>query len=223
MESKKKKGCLIPCLIIIVIFGGALIFGISQIAQNPEAYQAKSVLAKELGLSSDQEATMIEIFSKCGIGEITSVTEFQSGEDHTSYHLDDEETAFYSGADNTIVVWVDNDRKVVEAIYFHDQDIYLNGEVLDQVTNYYVNSENRSEYRVAAQMAVKELLNYPDTANFPAISGWAFGVEENTVVVQSSVTSKNAFSIEDTLDFQVKFDSGNIISLILDGVEYIQQ
>lgn len=220
-HEKKRRGCLLPVLIVVLIFGGALIFGISQIFQNPDAYQAKSILAKELDLSAEQESTMKEIFAQCGIGEITSASKFQSGDGQTSYYLDDEETAPYKGANNTIIVWVDDETKTIESIYFHDQDIYVEGKVLGQVTDYYVNSEDRDNYRVSSQMAIKGVLNYPDTAKFPAISGWAFGVEDGIVVVQSSVTAQNAFGVESTVDFQVKFSSGNIVSVILDGTEYI--
>ena len=129
-KEKKKRGCLIPVLIVLVIFLGAGTFGIMQIMQNPDAYQAKSMLAKELELTSDQESAMLEIFQSCGIGEITSANLFQSGEDRTSYHLFDEETAHYKGAENAIVVWVDNTSKEIQEIYFRDHDIYLNGEVV---------------------------------------------------------------------------------------------
>lgn len=218
-KEKKKRGCLIPVLIVLMIFLGAGVFGIMQ---NPEAYQAKSTLAKELELSSDQESAMLEILQSCGIGEITSASLFQSGEDRTSYHLFDEETAHYKGAENAIVVWVDNTSKEIQEIYFRDHDIYLNGEVVSSVTAYYVNSEDRDNYRVSAQLAVKECLNYPDTAKFPAISGWKFGIEDGIVIVQSSVTAQNALGAEGKNDFQVKFQNGTIVSLILDGAEYVQ-
>lgn len=39
---------------------------------------------------------------------------------------------------------------------------------------------------------------------------------------ESTVTSKNAFDVELENEFQVKFQNGNPISLILDGTEYIK-
>lgn len=68
---------------------------------------------------------------------------------------------------------------------------------------------------------LNKLLNYPDTAKFPSISGWAFNIEDEIIIVQSEVTAKNAFNMESTSKFQVKFDSGNIVSLIMEGQEYI--
>jgi len=214
VEKKKRKGCLIPSLIIAVIFTGALIFGITQIIQNPEKYQNKSTLAKTLDLNSDQEAAILEVFEKCGIGEIKKVELFQEGEEHSSYNITDNEI---SG----IVVWISN-KKEIESIYFRDNDIFVNGEMISPVTAYYVNSIDKDRYRTASQEAIKQVLNYPDTAKFQGITKWKFGIEEGIIIVQSSVTAKNAFGVEDTLDFQVKFENSIVISLILDGIEYIQ-
>lgn len=214
MEKQKRKGCLIPCLIIAVIFIGALLFGISRIVQNPDEYQAKSTLAKALDLNSDQESAIVEIFTKCGIGEIVKAELFQNGEEHSSYNVADSEIS-------NIVVWVSNDKQI-ESIYFQDNDIFVNGEVVSPVTAYYVSSADKDKYRTASQEAIKQVLNYPDTAKFQGITKWKFGLEEGIIIVQSSVTAKNAFGVEDTLEFQVKFENGNIISLILDSTEYIQ-
>ena len=221
-QKKKGHGCLVTILVVFILLGASIAFGVSRMATNPEQYAKKSTLAKTMNLNSTQEANMLKIFESCSIGEITSASVFQESEDHTSYYLEDKETEFYKGAEYAIVVWVDNASKTIESIHFHDQDIFLNGNVLSPITDYYVNSTDRDKYRVSAQLAIKELLNYPDTAKFPAISGWAFGIEDGTIIVQSTVTAKNAFDVESTSAFQVKFESGNITSLIMDGTEYVK-
>lgn len=220
-QQKKRRGCLAPVLIVVLVFIVFLAFGIFTMFQNPEDYQEKSVLASELDLTTEQENSMLEIFAQCGIGEITSASKFQSGDGHTSYHLDDAETAHYWGVNNTIVVWVDDESKIIESIHFHEQDIYVNGEVLGQITDYYVNSLDRERYRAYSQTAVNQILNYPDTAEYPAKSGWRFGIEEGVVIAQSSVIAKNAFGVESTHKFQVKYINKTITSLILDETEYI--
>lgn len=181
----------------------------------------RSTLAETMNLDSNQESEMLKIFESCGIGEITTASVFQTGDEHTSYHLEDEETAFYRGVNNTIVVWVNNSNKTVESIHFKEQDIYLEGEVLTPITDYYVDSTARNKYRTASELAVKKLLNYPNTAKFPSISGWTFNIEDGIVVVQSTFTAKNAFNMESKSEFQVKFDPDAIISLIIDGQEYM--
>lgn len=222
--SRKKKhsyGCLTIMVGLLIVFA-AIATVMSLTMDNATSTNKKSVLAKELDLTTEQENKMTAIFQSCGIGEIVSATKFQGDETHTSYHLSDAETSFYKGVDYAIVIWVTNETKSIEAIYFHDYDIYVDGEVIGQITDYYVNKENRDKYRVSAQMAILEILQQPDTAKFPAISGWAFGVDEGISIVQSSVTAKNALGAEITSKFQAKFNGeGNIISLILDGTEYI--
>lgn len=221
-QKKKGHGCLVTILIVLILIVIGMFAGISEMTKNPKQNTKQSTLAKTMNLDSNQEAEMLKIFESCGIGEITSASVFQEGDEHTSYHLEDEETQAYKGTDYTIVVRIDNSNKTVESIYFHDQDIYLDGEVIAPITNYYVGSADRDKYRVSSQLAVKEILNYPDTAEFPAISGWIFGKKDETVIVQSTVIAKNALNVESISTFQVKFDSDNITSLILDGQEYIK-
>lgn len=211
-QNKKGKGCGYGCLVAIalyiVISAVCVVIGLT----NPKGNKN----LKAMNLTMAQETAMLQIFQDCGIGEITSVQPFQSGETKSSYYLADNEV-------NNIVVWVNNEDKTVDSIYYNDNDIYLNGAVVSQITNFYVNSEDKSNYRVQSQMAVQKLLKYPDTAEFPAISGWKFGINNGSVIVQSTVTAKNAFGVESTNNFQVTFTNHSITSLILDGTEYINK
>lgn len=215
--KKRKNGCAIGCIALIVLIIFCLILGISSFVGNSDNLTrgSSSVLAKELELTAEQEEVMLQVFANCGIGEITSAKLFQKGETQSSYYLADDEV-------NNIVVWVSNSEKAVNEIYYNDNDIYLNGAVVSQITNYYVKSKDKSNYRVTSQMTIEKLLNYPDTAKFPAISGWKFGIDNGIVIVQSSVTAKNAFGMESTSEFQIKYSGNNIVSLIFDGVEYIK-
>lgn len=43
-KEKKKRGRLIPTLIISLIFLGAIAFGIMRIIQNPDAYNKKQMM-----------------------------------------------------------------------------------------------------------------------------------------------------------------------------------
>lgn len=220
-EKNKGCGCLIAVAIIAVAFC-VFVAILSAVYGDGGSASNSSIIKRELELTDEEASTMLQVFEDCGIGEITSVQLFQSGDDRTSYHMEDEETAMYGGVSGTIVVWVDNESKAVQEIYFNDNDIYLDGEVIAPITNYYVSSEDREKYRTASQIAVKQILNYPDTAEFKSISGWKFGIEGNTVIVQSSVSAKNAFGMESTSDFQVKFENGSITSLVVEGTEYVK-
>jgi hypothetical protein len=214
VKKKKSHGCLISFLIFIGFIAVLWTLLTSIVSDNSENNAKGSVLATTLNLTDDQEADILDVFDKCGIGEISSIQKFQSGDGHTSYYVTDDEVS-------QIVVWISDD-KTVESIYFHDYDIYVDGEVIAPITNYYVPSENKDEYRTLSQEIIKKLLNYPDTAKFKGITSWKFGVDENgLIIVQSSVTAKNAFNVESTTEFQILYDDKTPTSVILDGKEYL--
>lgn len=222
-EPKKRRGCLIPLAIFVILFI-AIIGGVIAGVNGTEGQGAKSLLGKEMALTEQQEQDLTAVFEACGILEVKEVTTFFEGEEQTSYHVRDAETDSYNGMKGTIVVWLDNETKAVSAIYFDDYDIYVDGAVVAQVPDFYVSAEQRDEYRLAAQLLVTECLSYPDSAKFGSISKWAFGVNEDGYdVVQSSVTAKNAFGVESTEKFQVLFDraTGAPVSLNISGTKYI--
>ncbi len=182
-----------------------------------------SLFSRELELNQEQKTAMIDIFTQCGIGEITNVNPIQHGETQSSYWLTDNETEFYGkGGNNAIVVWVDNETKAINEIYFHDQDIYVNGEVIAPITQYYVKEEDRNNYRVIAELTITPLLNFPKTAKYPASRGWQFDIEDDIVTANSSVEAENALGVKIETPFQIKFSGENVIYLNLGGTEYIK-
>ena len=217
---KKRKGCLTSIIVFLVVFAAlCVIVGIG--VSKSQKQSAQTLFGKELKLSKSEEEKMLKTFEDCGIGEIVSISDFQSGKDRTSYNLEDNETSAYKGVEGTIVVWVDNETKEIDSIYFNDHDIFENGSVIAPITNYYVNKKDRDDYRVSAQLAINQLLNYPDSAKYPSESGWKFSIKDGIVIAQSSVTAKNAFGMEDTNEFQIEFENKKIISIILDGQKYL--
>ncbi|MCH5192230.1 MAG: zinc-ribbon domain-containing protein [Oscillospiraceae bacterium] len=223
IKSKKKgKGCLIVFIVLIAFLVLTIVLAVA--FKDAITGPSHSKVGIVMELNDDQATDVLSIFEQCGIGEISSVELFQASEDRTSYYVDDVETAAYSGADYTIVVWVDNATKTILEIYFNGVTIYADGEVKAQVSDYYISKESRDTYRVNAQVYVNQCLSYPDTAEYSNISGWNFGVRDGLDIVQSTVTSQNAFGVPSTMTFQVKFDrsTGAVVSLILDGKEYIE-
>ena len=95
-----------------------------------------SVLSRELDLTEEQEAKMVALFEQCGIGEIKSCKLFQDGVDETSYFMDDENTAGHQSPGDAIIVWIINETKEVESIYYRDNTIYADGQVQAQVTDF---------------------------------------------------------------------------------------
>lgn len=205
---KKNKGCLIG-IIVIILFLGGLGFGFYRIVQNPEEYGAKtkkSELATLLDVSDEQEANILKIFKECGIDDVKSVKPFNAGEKMSSYSLSSADTS-------NIVVWVSNDKKEVQEIYFNDYDIYKDGKCVSKITDYILTKDEKTTYQTASQLLIKDTLTVPSSAKFPSIYDWKFGKIDGVIIVQSYVNSKNAFGVEIKNEFQIKFDeNGNPIS-----------
>lgn len=70
---KKKIG-----LIIVIIFVGALIFGISRVAQNPDQYQKTDpdveAIITACEVTEEQAKAIWDILQECGIGGIASIS-----------------------------------------------------------------------------------------------------------------------------------------------------
>lgn len=222
VKKKKGKGVLIVVLIIIFAFIALTVVLSTTLGGETQPKEKKSILAEAMNLSAGQETEIINTLTQCGAGEITRATLFQTGEGHTSYHLDDKETQMHAGADYRIVVWV-NDDKTIESVNFHDEDIYIDGKVVAKITDYYIQETACDNYRVAAQMLINQFLEYSETAKYENKSGWRFGVLDGYDVCQSTVTAKNALGASNKMDFQIKFErsTGNAVSLVLDGKEYL--
>lgn len=215
----KKKRFIILFAYILFVF-----IGIVTVAKNNPTENI-SILANAMTLTSEQEKNIRDIFDNCGIGKIVKAVKFQGNENETSYHVDDEETAYYGDIDNTIVVWLNNNDKTLKSIYFNNRDIYINGKVISKITDHYIDSELRTEYRTMAQLYIEKFLNYPKTAKFGSASYWQFKVNDAGYdVIKSSVDAKNAFGVESTLAFQISIDRGKKkpVSVILNGREYLK-
>ena len=218
--SKKKSGCLIAIVIVVLLMG---LFGINSAKEN-EPKEPKDtrvhnpLLIKEMELSKDQESDIVDLFTACGIGEITKAERFQGNETETSYWVKDEETSYYN---EPIVVFLFNDTRQVKAIYYDDNDIYLAGGAINDIRKYYVNSDQRFVCQYTAEELIPQCLTVPLSAKFKA--PWNYKIENGHVMVQSRVNYKNTFGVDFESEFQITFDeSANPISVILGGKEFLK-
>ena len=115
-----------------------------------------------------------------------------------------------------------SDNKII-CIRWADKDFYRDGKVLLNFNDYLISWDEKNEYNIDAQERIKSLLKAPSTAKFPNINNWKFGKDNGIVTVQAYVDSENSFGAKLRSEFQIKYDSNkNVISLIIDGVEYIK-
>jgi hypothetical protein len=131
---KKRRGCLVSVLIALFLFIGLTVV-LAIVMPKTEKPPKQSVLAETMNLTADQEAVMQAVFYSCGIDTIKSAKVAQTREDRTSYHVRDVGTSAYI---EPIVVYVNNENKTVDAIYYDDHDIYENGIVIGKVSDYYI-------------------------------------------------------------------------------------
>lgn len=219
--------------IFAIIFGGAfgfifLIVAIGLIATggNVEPADNSSKMVKEIKNSisvNNEKAQEIEdILKAVGINEIDDIKADESlneieGVGSKGYRI----KASFS-KNNNIILYVDSNNKVI-CIRWADKDFYRDGKALLNFDDYLITWDEQNEYNIDAQKRIKALLKAPSTAKFPSINNWKFGKDNGIVIVQAYVDSENSYGAKLRSEFQIKYDSNkNVVSLIIDGVEYIK-
>ena len=226
--AAKQKGMnpliiILPVLLVLLIAAAVSIFVFHFPIDPPfelpflssEPKYADSVLGQSMELTEKEEAAAVEILTQCGFKTITRVTQIRSDSTSTSYAVQDTDTERFMNSRNHIVVRVDNEEKIVRAVTFGDEGIYLNGEVVAQITDFYLDMAERDKYMDAALEAVKSRLDLPEVASFPSRSHWTFTESEDRTLltVESTVTTKDGAGTEFTLPFQVRFEEGELASV----------
>lgn len=225
--AAKQKGNPLP-LVLAAVLAVALAAGTSVMAfhfpfappfELPFGGKAPSdtLLGGAMGLNREQEKAVLEVFSACGFAEISEVRSLSSNEEFSSYTVNDTETARFLEGEDAIVVALENGTKAVTAITYKDDDIYLDGRVLGQVTDYYLGAAARGAYLATALEAVKARLELPETAVFPARSKWRYELDGDKVTVRASVTVKNAAAVEEVRPFAVEFEQGEFVGVSFGG------
>ncbi len=219
--------------IFAIIFGGAfgfifLIVAIALIATggNVEPADNSSKMVKEIknsiSVNNDEAKEIEDILKAVGISEIDDIKADESlneieGVGSKGYRI----KASFS-KNNNIILYVDSNNKVI-CIRWADKDFYRDGKALLNFDNYLITWDEQNEYNIDAQKRIKALLKAPSTAKFPSINNWKFGKDNGIVIVQAYVDSENSYGAKLRSEFQIKYDSNkNVVSLIIDGVEYIK-
>lgn len=172
----------------------------------------KSIVGETMGLSRKQEEAVLAVFTECGFENITEVKPLSVNSEGSSYSIDDIQTARFMETEDDIVVLIDGEAKTVDSITYMDHDIYRGGQVVEPVTELYLNLPMRDQYLSSTLAAVKARLDIPETAVFPSRSNWKYTTDGDKVTVQSSVTYKNASGQEETKDFLVEYENGDFVS-----------
>lgn len=216
---------VLPLLLVLVIGAGVSIyvfhFPIAPPAELPFEIPflsgpkiSETVLGQGMELTAKQEEAVNAVFSECGFKQITQVSKIGADSTTTSYAVEDADTERFMSTDDPIEVRVENETKTVQSITFQSNPIYADGEVVSQMTDYYMDMSERDVYMQAALDEVKARLDLPEVAVFPSRSHWTFQEEEGDVlIVSSTVTTKGGSGAETVRPFQVRFQEGSFVSV----------
>ena len=181
---------------------------------NPEL-----MLASEIDLDDTKITAIAELLDKCGIVKLNKVEFFSKYDDKdddsgTIYYLD-AVTSLKTRIDLMLCLLLDGTVDQIN-VKMRDTQIYADG----KIKYGFLTTDEENTYRVSSELLIKELLLSPSSAKYPSRSEWNIFRDDEFIVLQSSVESKNAFGVEIKSKFQLKWVNGNPASLILDGKEY---
>lgn len=212
-----KKGCLPIGLVLVIFFIAVPIIFISQ---DPEKYNTdpKSKVSRELDITAEQGETVINTFAAIGIGEDVSI---KRDEGLDNAHFEGEKGYRLSNRDASNIILYMNGSEIY-SIRYADNDMYKEGKVLSKINDYIVTTSEKSAIQIKCQEALKSVLKAPSTAKFAGVGDWKIWKESGQTIVQSYVDSQNGFGAMIRSEFQFIIEHNNVISLIIDGKEYMK-
>ena len=230
--AAKQKGLsplvfVIPLTLVLILGAGASVF-LFHFPINPPfelPFQlptgptyADTVLGQGMELKKKQEAAVQAILTECGFVQITQVERVAADSTTTSYAIQDANTERFMATDDPILVRLENKKKTVHSITFQSNGIYVDGAVVSPITDYYMGMETRDKYMETVIKEVKKKVDLPELAVFPSRSHWVFTEEEeNVLIVESTVTTKDGTGAETVRPFRARIEKGKVVSVTFTG------
>ena len=180
----------------------------------------ESKITKDLGIAEEQAVSFKDKLSQVGIDDYIS---FERDELLDNAHFDGEKGYRMKTKDVSNVIVYTNADSSLSQIRYADVDLYVNDEVKSNIKDIIITNDEQTNLQLNSKETIKSILKAPSTAKFPNITEWKFGKTDGVTVIQSYVDAQNAFGAMMRSEFQLKVKDGKVISLIMDGKEYIQQ
>lgn len=164
-----------------------------------------------LGFTIEEATEIQSIFYKIGINSISNIQEgagdgIDKLQSFVAYANNDTKKKFYFTVEK---------RKMFYA-GFMDSTLYdtSKGGVLTNINNVHipetkVDMDTYTTLQLKSQEAIKQYLNYPETASFPLYDGWAIGRSDDTYKIIGKVSAKNGFGVKSDMNFSVWFKKLN--------------
>lgn len=223
MKEKKKKGCLVPTLIILALFGGLMIAIIQGASSSIKNKTEQTMSGKYIDLTEEQAKSIDEILKSCGIKSVKGIEHDElldnaHSEGETGYRIT------VSDSIDNIILYLDADSNV-SLLRYADYDLYSEDATVATIDDYTVSLDELNKYQYNCQETVKSVLKSPSTAKFSNYTEWGWKQEKNLFYVQGYVDAQNGFGAEirSTFQFIIDMNTDTIQSFIFDGTEMITQ
>lgn len=121
-----------------------------------------------------------------------------------------------------VILYATEDFSFVKVKYANEV-LFNDGKSSGKLASMILTDDQKADLKINTIEAVKQVLTFPDTAKFPLIDGWKYGIIEGESVVQGFVESENAFGQTLKVEFQAKYKANALTSLIVGDTEYIKK
>jgi len=211
--KSKKKGKITGIgpgivLIIIIIAIGASIDSAIKLEDEKQAEKRKTM--EQYVTSYDD---LDNIVKSCGFSNYNF--EYVGEENGIYYFIIRQKNSNVSGGVN-----IQNGQVI--SVDYANNILYENGQVVHILSDYIITSDEKIDLVYETQNYINNVLKAPATAKYPFYDEWNVGKEDGVTIVQGYVDSENGFGAMIRSQFQVKYQNGEVISLIFDGKEYMK-
>lgn len=175
------------------------------------------LLTENTGLTKTEAEQVLADLRSVGVKSLTSC------EKALGSGVDDLQSFRVEADGKTLILTIE--KRKTYYIGYGSVDLYdaTKGGVINQVTDYGINSVDAITYMSAAEDYIKQILKSPSTAEFPGqileADQWSVGRYKNIVQVQSYVDSQNGFGamIRSNFVVQMAYDTSSCLYINFDG------
>lgn len=203
-------------LTLFIVLQCLLVMGCGDDSPKGNTAQDKtSIIANSCNVNKEQAKAINDIMVACDLTDFNEIVPNEKWKDSKSkgYYIQK------NGRHIGVNLYVQNDGKIKTLAFPGKSMLYDRGKIVAKYTDFVVTEEQFNTARVTCQLAIKSLLKNPDSAKFPARSGWVMQKDSKGIAVQSSFDAKNSFNAKIRSNFTalVTPEGKGIKSLTIDG------
>lgn len=175
-----------------------------RIEQDQKKFADNNVFCKYYGFTVEQAKAIDSALESVGIASVKDSTKQSDNVYYLSVSAKDDG---YSPADNSIHLFLDNDRNVT-AIKLNAITLYENGAPVHQVNDFLLKPSEQATMITKSEEMVKKVLKAPSSAKFDS-STYKFYKKDGIATLIGTVDAQNSFGAMLRSNFKVQFDVNN--------------